>query len=167
MARVRSTARLTASGEVADLTALILEVMRQSGIVELNEAEEADINKKSDSEAEAENNADSDNDEDDLNILHPSKPSHIGFSKLTIKAKDLDVLKRLGYIGQKDDNMIRFAGDEIVLEPKNDEIDVFRSFFRARLCFPMYEMIAEILERFEIYLHELTPNVIVRISVYI
>jgi hypothetical protein len=74
-------------------------------------------------------------------------PSHIEFGKSTIKAEDLDVMRRVGYIGHKDDNMIRFAGDEIILEPKNDEVVVFRSFVRARLCFPMYE------DRFEIYLH--------------
>jgi hypothetical protein len=77
------------------------------------------------------------------------------------------MLKRLGYVGQKDDNMIRIVRDETVPEPKDDEVVVFRSFFRARLCFPMYKMIAKVLERFEIYLHQLTPNIIVRLSIYI
>jgi hypothetical protein len=66
------------------------------------------------------------------------------------------VLKRLVLIGQKDDNMTRFVGDEIVREPKNDEVVVFRSFFRARLHFPMYEMNGEVMEGFEIYQHQLT-----------
>jgi hypothetical protein len=57
------------------------------------------------------------------------------------------------YVVQKDDDMIRFAGEEIVTEPKDDKVIIFRSFFRVGLRFPMYEMIAKVLERFEIYLH--------------
>jgi hypothetical protein len=100
MARVRSTARLTAGDEATDMieTTPILEVMSESGIVKPKDAEEADIVEKSDSEVEAENDTDSDNDEDP-NILHPSKPSHIELDKSTIKTKDLDVLKRHGAKG--------------------------------------------------------------------
>jgi hypothetical protein len=47
-----------------------------------------------------------------------SKPSRIEFGKSIVKATDLDVMKRLGYIGKKDDDLIRFAGDEIIPEPK-------------------------------------------------
>jgi hypothetical protein len=35
------------------------------------------------------------------------------------------------------------------------------------LRFPMHGMIADVLENFEIYLHQLTPNAIVRLSVFI
>jgi hypothetical protein len=44
---------------------------------------------------------------------------------------------------------------------------VFKSFFIAGLRFPLYEMIGEVLKKFEIYLHQLTPNELVRLSVYI
>jgi hypothetical protein len=44
---------------------------------------------------------------------------------------------------------------------------VFKSFFRAGLRFPLYDMIGEVLKNFEIYLHQLTPNAIVRLSVHI
>jgi hypothetical protein len=169
IARVRSTARLITGSEAADVTKStpFSEVMRQSGIIEPLDVEETNIAERRSSGVRAENDVDSDNDDEDPNVLHPSKPSHIEFGRSTVKDKDLDILKRLGNVGRKDDNMIRFAGDDIVLEPKNDEVVVFRSFFRARLCFPMYEMIAEVLERFEIYLHQLTPNTIIRLSVYI
>jgi hypothetical protein len=53
----------------------------------------------------------------------------------------------------------------IVLE--DDEVVVFKSFFRARLRFLLYEMIGEVLKKFEIYLHQLTPNAIVRLNMYI
>ena len=55
----------------------------------------------------------------------------------------------------------------MVLEPKDDEVVVFKSFFKAGLRFPLYEMIGEVLKKFEIYLHQLTPNAIVRLSVCI
>jgi hypothetical protein len=64
-------------------------------------------------------------------------------------------------------NEHRLAGEEVVLEPKEDEVLVFKSFFRAGLRFPLYDMIGEVLKNFEIYLHQLTPNTIVRLSVYI
>jgi hypothetical protein len=38
------------------------------------------------------------------------------------------------------------------------------SFFRAGLRFPLYDIKGEVLKKFEIYLHQLTPNVIVRLS---
>jgi hypothetical protein len=63
--------------------------------------------------------------------------------------------------------LIRFAGEEVVLEPRNDEVVVFKSFFRAGLWFPLYKMTGEVLKMLEIYLHQLTPNTIVRLSVYI
>jgi hypothetical protein len=44
---------------------------------------------------------------------------------------------------------------------------VFKSFFKAGLRFPLHGMIADVLERFGIHLHQLTPNAIVRLSVFI
>ena len=55
----------------------------------------------------------------------------------------------------------------MIPEPKEDEVVVFKSFFRARLRFPLYDIIGEVLKRVEIYLYQLTPNAIVRLSVYI
>jgi hypothetical protein len=76
-------------------------------------------------------------------------------------------MKKLGYFGENEDGLIRFAGEEVIPEPKDDEVVVFKSFFRAGLQFPLYNMIGEVLKKFEIYLHQLTPNAIVRLSIYI
>jgi hypothetical protein len=99
--------------------------------------------------------------------LSPSKPSHIELGKSTVKAEDLVLMKKLGYFGKNDDELIWFVVDEVVPEPRNDEVVVFKSFFRVGLQFPLYEMISEVFKKFEIYLHQLTPNTIVRLSVYI
>jgi phage pi2 protein 07 len=68
--------------------------------------------------------------------LSLSKPSHIEFGKSTVKPEDLVLVKKLGYFGLNDDELIRFVGDEIVSKPKNDEVVIFKSFFRAGLRFP-------------------------------
>jgi hypothetical protein len=114
----------------------------------------------------AEVESDNESEEDD-SILCPTKPSHVKFGKSTVKAEDLIVMKKLGYFGENDNVLIHFAGEEIIPDPKEYEVVVFKSFFRAGLRFPLYEMVGEVLKKFEIYLHQLTPNAIVRLSVYI
>jgi hypothetical protein len=102
--------------------------------------------------------------EEDNNILSPTKPSHIEFGKSTVTTEDLVVMKKVGYFGENEDELIRFAREEVIPEPKEDEVVVFKSFSRAGLRFLLYDMIGEVLKRFEIYLHQLTPNVIVRLT---
>jgi hypothetical protein len=168
MGRVRSTARVSLEGDETEVTetAPILEEMRRSGLVVQEgataegtpnvEAEQTEAEVRSDNESEEENS-----------ILSPTKPSHIEFVKSIVKAEDLVVMKKLGYFGENENELIRFAGEEVVPELKEDEVVVFKSLFRAGLRFPLYNMIGEVLKRFEIYLHQLTPNAIVRLSVYI
>jgi hypothetical protein len=167
MARIRSTARLTNEGgetETAE-TALISEVMRRSGLVIQEEGEA--FPEKDNPNVEAKNVIAKvgSGDEEDNGILSLSKPSHIEFGRSTVKPEDVVLMKKLGYFEKNDDNLIRFVGEEIILEPKDDEVVVFKSFFRAGLRFLLYEMIGEVLKRFEIHLHQLTPNFIVRLSV--
>jgi hypothetical protein len=169
MARVRSTARVTREGEETEATetALISKVMRQSGLVVTEgtvdestsgaEAEQADI--------EEEENAD--DEEEDYSILIPSKPSHLDFEKSTVSEADVPMIMKLGYFGEAEKKLIRFAGEETTPTPKDDEVVVFKSFFRAGLWFPLNEMIGEVLDNYEIYLHQLTPNVVVRLSIFI
>jgi hypothetical protein len=162
MARVRSTARVYRDGDEAEVTKTtpISEVMRRSGLVVSEdataEAKQIVVEGGSDDESEEDNN-----------IVSPSKSSHIEFRKLTVTEEDLVVMKKLRYFGEDEGKLIRFAGEEVILELNEDEVVVFRSFFRSGLRFPLYDMIGEVLKRFEIYLHQLTPNSIVRLSVYI
>jgi hypothetical protein len=168
MARVRSTARVTREGEETEATetALISEVMIQSGLVVTEgaidkgapaaEVEQADI--------EEEN---ADEEEEDYSILIPSKPSHLDFEKSTVSEANVPMMMKLGYFGEAEKKLIRFAGEETTPTPKDDEVVVFKSFFRAGLRFPLNEMIGGVLDNFEIYLHQLTPNAIVRLNIFI
>jgi hypothetical protein len=108
-----------------------------------------------------------DEEEEDYSILIPSKPSHLDFEKSTVSEADVPMMMKLGYFGEAERKLVRFAGDETTPTPKDDEVVVFKSFFRAGLRFPLNKMIGEVLKNFEIYLHQLTPNAIVRLSIFI
>ena len=138
MARVWSIARVTREGEEVGTseTAPISEMMRRSGLIVQDEKEINPPKDVADDEVEPTTAEADREDEDDDDILSLSKPSHIEFGKSTVKAEDLVLMKKLGYFGENDDKLVRFAGEEVIPEPKDDKVVVFRSFFRAGLQFP-------------------------------
>jgi hypothetical protein len=160
---------VTRDGEEAEATetAPISKVMKRSrmlvteGVTDEGapaaEAEQADIE---------EDDVD-DDEEEDYSTLMPSKPSHLDFGKSIVSEADMPMMIKLGYFGEAEKKLICFGGEETTPTPEKDEVVVFRSFFRAGLRFPLNEMIGEVLENFEIYLHQLTSNAIVRLSVFI
>jgi hypothetical protein len=91
----------------------------------------------------------------------------LDFEKSTVSEADVPMMMKLGYFGETEKKLLRFAGEETTPEPKNDEVVVFKSFFKAKLRFPLHEMIGEVLDNYEIYLHQLTPNAIVRLNIFI
>jgi hypothetical protein len=159
MARVRSTARVTHDGEEAEgaETAPISEVMKRSGLVASEDAPAAETEQDDAEETES---------EDDYSAV-PSKPSHLDFGKSTISEDDLPKLLKLGYFSEAKKELVRFGGEETTPKPGKDEVVVFKSFFKVGLRFPLNKMIVVVLKKFGIYLHQLTPNAIVRLSVYI
>jgi hypothetical protein len=70
-----------------------------------------------------------------------------------------------GYFSEDEKKLIRFGEEETTPKPQKNEIVIFKSFLRAGLRFPLNKMIADVLKKFGIYLHQLTPNAIVRLSV--
>jgi hypothetical protein len=77
--------------------------------------------------------------------LIPSKPSHLDFDKSTVSEADMPMMIKLGYFGEAERKLVRFSGEETTPTPKDDELVVFKSFFRAGLQFPLNEMIGEVL----------------------
>jgi hypothetical protein len=153
IARVRSTTRMTREGEETEVTEIapISKVMRQSSLVVIEGTidEGAPI-------AEAEQaigEEDVEEDEEDYSILSPSKPSHLDFEKSTVSEADMPMMMKLGYFGEAERELVRFAEEETTPVSKDDEVVVFKSFFRAGLRLPLNEMIGEVLKNFEIYLH--------------
>jgi hypothetical protein len=168
MARVRSTARVTRDGEEAEATdtAPISKVMKQSGLVVTEGAADEGASAAEAEYADIEEDI-ADEEEEDYNTLMPAKPSHLDFGKSTVSQADMPTMIKLGYFEEAEKKLIRFSGEETTPTLENDEVVVFRSFFRAGLMFPLNEMIGEVLENYKIYLHQLTPNTIVRLSVFI
>jgi hypothetical protein len=160
MARVRSTARVGREGDETEATETvpISEAMKRSGLVTSEDAPVAEAEQADVEETKS---------EDDYSSAVPSKPSHLDFGKSTIFEGDLRKMLSLGYLSETKKELIRFDGEETTPKPGKDEVVIFKSFFKAGLRFPLNKMIADVLKKFGIYLHQLTPNAIVRLSVYI
>jgi hypothetical protein len=62
---------------------------------------------------------------------------------------------------------VRAGGESIVPLPEANEVVVFRSFMKAGLRFPLHKMLVKILKTFEIYLHQLIPEALIKVGVFI
>jgi hypothetical protein len=66
----------------------------------------------------------------------------------------------------RDISIVRVGGENPVLFPK-----LMRWWFseamKARLRFPLHKMLVEVLKTFEIYLHQLTPEDLIRVGGFI
>jgi hypothetical protein len=160
MARIRSTARVERDGDETEAveTVPISEAMRRSGLVPSKDTPAAEATQAEVEEAGS---------KDEYSCGMPSKPSHLDFGKSTISEADLPKMVKLGYFSEAIKELVHFDGEETIPKPEKNEVVVFKSFFKAGLRFPLNGMIAIVLKKFGIYLHQLTPNAIVRLSVYI
>ena len=165
MARIRSTAKVVREGDEAEGsdTVPISEAMQRSGLVTAEETPAAEANPPA---AEGEDREETDS-EDDYYLAMPSKPSHLDFGKSTVSKADLSKMVKAGYFNKDQKKLLRFGEEETTPKPRKDEIVIFKSFLKAGLRFPLHDIVAEILRRFGIYFHQLTPNAIVRLNVYI
>jgi hypothetical protein len=172
MARVRSTARVDREGDEIEATDIvpISEAMKRSGLVTPEDMPAAEDIPAAENipAAEAERTAVEETDsEDDYSSAVPSKPSHMDFGKSTISEADFPKMVKLDYLSEEKKELIRFSGEETIPKLGKNEVVVFKSLFKAGLRFPLNKMIAGVLKKHGIYLHQLTPNAIVRLSVYI
>jgi hypothetical protein len=95
----------------------------------------------------------------------PWRPSHTVFGKSSIKQSHLDNMKGRYF---RDMSIVRADdGEKTVPTPEEDEVVIFRSFLKAGLRFPLSNFVAEILKIFEIYLHQLTPEAIIRMGIFV
>jgi hypothetical protein len=94
----------------------------------------------------------------------PWRPSHVVFEKSTIKQGQIDAMRGRYF---RDISIVRAGGESNVPLPEADEVVVYRSFMKAGLRFPLDSMLVEVLKTFEVYLHQLTPEAIIKIGVYI
>ena len=65
-----------------------------------------------------------------------------------------------------DVSLVRLPNGEDTPSPRNDEAVVFADYFKFGLRLPCDDMVAEVLKIFKVYLHQLTPSAILRLSVF-
>jgi hypothetical protein len=94
----------------------------------------------------------------------PWRPSHTMFGKSTIKQSRIDAMKGRYF---RDISIVRAAGDSTAPAPEVDEVVVYRSFMKAGLQFSLSKFLVEVLKTFEIYLHQITPEAIIRMGIFI
>jgi hypothetical protein len=80
------------------------------------------------------------------------------FGRSQIDKTDVDSLVKNRMVGAD-----RAPGRETVLRPRDNEVVIFRDLLYAGLRFPLHPAIVDNLRYFDIYLHQLTPNAILRL----
>jgi hypothetical protein len=94
----------------------------------------------------------------------PWRPSHTIFEKSTIKQSQIDAMKGRYF---RDMSIVRAREDSSAPLPEADEVVVYRSFIKAGLRFPLDKLLVEVLKTFEIFLHQITPEAIIRMGIFI
>jgi hypothetical protein len=85
----------------------------------------------------------------------PWRPSHAIFGKSTIKQSHLKNMRGRYF---RDMSIVRAGGDNNVPAPEENEVVIFRSFFKAGLRFPLSRFVVQVLKTYQIFLHQLTPK---------
>jgi hypothetical protein len=67
----------------------------------------------------------------------------------------------------RDISIVRARGDSSAPFPEANEVVVYRSFMKAGLWFPLDKLLVEVLKTFEIFLHQITPEAIIRMGIFI
>jgi hypothetical protein len=94
----------------------------------------------------------------------PWRPSHTVFGKSTIKQSHLDNMRGRYF---RDMSIVRADVDRVVPATEENEVVIFRSFFKAGLRFPLSRFVVEVLKTYQIYLHQITPEAIIRMGIFV
>jgi hypothetical protein len=66
----------------------------------------------------------------------------------------------------RDMSIVRVGGHNNVPAPEENEVVIFRSFFKAGLRFPLSKFVVEVLKTYQIFLHQITPEAIIRMGIF-
>jgi hypothetical protein len=95
----------------------------------------------------------------------PWRPSHSVFGKSTIGQNHLENMRGRYF---RDMSIVRADdGEKTVPTPEDNEVVIFRSFLKAGLRFPISKFVVEVLKIYQVYLHQLTPEAIIRMGIFI
>jgi hypothetical protein len=94
----------------------------------------------------------------------PWRASHVVFGKSTVKQGQIEAMKGKYF---HDVSIVKARGESTVPLPEADEVVVFKSFMKAGLRFLLHKMLVEVLKTFEIYIHQLTPEDLIKVGFFI
>jgi hypothetical protein len=95
----------------------------------------------------------------------PWRPSHAVFGKSTIRQSHLDNMRGRYF---QDISIVRADnGDRTVPVPEENEVVIYRSFFKAGVRFPLSSFVVEVLKIYQIFLHQITPEAIIRMGIFV
>jgi hypothetical protein len=94
----------------------------------------------------------------------PWRPSHSIFGKSTIKQSHLENMRGRYFL---DMSIVRAGRDNNVPAPEENEVVIYQSFFKAGLRFPLSKFVDEVLKTFQIFLHQITLEAIIRMGIFV
>jgi hypothetical protein len=66
-----------------------------------------------------------------------------------------------------DTSILRAGRDNMTPAPEENEVVTYQSFFMAGLRFPLSKFVVEVLKIFQIFLHQITPEAIMRMGIFV
>jgi hypothetical protein len=94
----------------------------------------------------------------------PWRPCHSVFGKSTIKQSHLENMRGSYF---RDMSIVRAGEDNNVSAPEENEVVIYQSFFKAGLRFPLNKFVVEGLKTYQIFLHQITPEAIIRMGIFV
>jgi hypothetical protein len=94
----------------------------------------------------------------------PWRPSHSIFGKSTIKQSHLENMRGRYF---RDMSIVRAGRDNNVPAFEENKVMIYRNFFKAGLRFPLSKFVVEVLKTFQIFLHQITPEAIIRMGIFV
>ena len=83
-------------------------------------------------------------------------------SRVTLS--NLDEFVKAGWFAR---DLARSFEGEVVPDPHDDEVIVYKEFFLAGLRFPSHPLVVGVLKRFNLKFHQLNPSSFVKLSIYV
>jgi hypothetical protein len=67
----------------------------------------------------------------------------------------------------RDMSIVRADADRVVPALEENKVVIYRSFFKAGLRFPLSRFVVEVLKTYQIFLHHITPEAIIRMGIFV
>jgi hypothetical protein len=64
-------------------------------------------------------------------------------------------------------SIVRVGGDSTTPVPEENEVVIYKSFLKADLRFLLSKFVVEVLKIFQIFLHQIMPEAIIRMGMFV